>query len=417
MQTAPCIVQKFGGTSVGNPERIRHVARRVMEEIDKGNRVVVVVSAMGHSTDELIELAKTISSRPHGREMDALLATGEQVSAALLAMALIELGQPACSLTGWQVGIETNHIYGSARMLRIRTDRLQMLLDAGKVPVVCGFQGVVDGNITTLGRGGSDTTAVALAAALKAKRCDIYTDVTGVFTTDPRVVPQAQKLSQVSYDEMLELAGLGAQVLHPRAVETAKAFGVPLTVRSTFQHEEGTMVVETVEMVERQKSVTGIAFEREVARLALIGVPLQKHGLAVVFGKLADIGVNVDVIVQSVVQEDTVDVSFTVSESDALRSLDALKSLQSELQFSDIQMETGLGKVSIVGAGMITHPGVAAEMFSCLAESGIPVSMVSTSEMKISCMIRGQQVDTAVTALHRQFLEESPTVNTHVEFA
>ncbi|MCL6598635.1 MAG: aspartate kinase, partial [Alicyclobacillus macrosporangiidus] len=306
------VVQKYGGTSVGSIERIEAVADRIARTARSGAQVAVVVSAMGHTTDELVRLARAISNEPDGREMDALLSTGEQVSAALVAMALHKRGLAARSFTGWQAGIHTEPVFGAARMVDIDTKALREALGRGVIPVITGFQGIAGEDVTTLGRGGSDTTAVAVAAALHANVCEIYTDVTGVFTTDPRVVPHARKLSQVSYDEMLELAHLGAQVLHPRAVENAKQFGVKLVVRSSFVEEEGTEVVETPVGFEQRHVVTGIAFEREVARIALIGVALSRHGLAKVFSTLAERNVNVDVIVQSVVQASAVDVSFTV---------------------------------------------------------------------------------------------------------
>lgn len=399
------IVQKYGGTSVGSVERIEAVANRIVRTVQAGHRCVVVVSAMGHTTDELVKLAHAIDKQPDAREMDALLATGEQVSTALVSMALQKRGQQARSFTGWQAGIETEPVHGSARMVNIATDALEGALQQGIVPVVAGFQGVCDGNVTTLGRGGSDTTAVAVAAALHADLCEIYTDVTGVFTTDPRVVTSAHKLAEVSYDEMLELAHLGAQVLHPRAVEHAKQHGVRLVVRSSFSEEEGTVVVETPVGIEQRNVVTGIAFEREVARMALVGVTVQQHGLATVFGTLAARGVNVDVIVQSVVQTAEVDVSFTVNEADAERTLGILRELKEQLGYRDLICKTGLAKVSIVGAGMISNPGVAAKMFRVLADTDVSVKMVSTSEIKVSCIIAAEDLDNAVQALHRSFLE------------
>ena len=399
-------MQKYGGTSVGSIERIEAVADRVLRTLQQGHHCALVVSAMGHSTDQLVDLAMAIDKNPDRREYDALLATGEQVSAALVAMALQKRGVPARSFTGWQAGIETEPIHGAARMTRIETQALQSAIDNGVVPVITGFQGVSNDSVTTLGRGGSDTTAVAVAAVLEADLCEIYTDVTGVFTTDPRVVKSARKLDEISYDEMLELANLGAQVLHPRAVENAKQFGVKLVVRSSFIEEEGTSVVAVpVVGLEQKNVVTGIAFEREVARVALIGVPLGRHALAKVFGHLANHGVNVDVIVQSVVQAAQVDVSFTVKEEDSARALDMMQTLKDELGYQDLVCETGLAKVSIVGAGMISNPGVAAEMFGILAEADIPVKMVSTSEIKVSCIIQAEAVETAVKQLHQVFLE------------
>ncbi|MCL6446273.1 MAG: aspartate kinase [Alicyclobacillus sp.] len=409
------IVQKYGGTSVGSIERIEAVADRVVRTIQNGHRCVVVVSAMGHSTDELVALAKAVDSNPDPREMDALLSTGEQVSAALMAMALTKRGYPAKSFTGWQAGIQTEPVYGSARVMDIDTSALKAAMDDGIIPVVTGFQGIANGDVTTLGRGGSDTTAVAVAAALEADLCEIYTDVKGVYTCDPRVVKQARKMDQISYDEMLELANLGAQVLHPRAVENAKQHQVRLVVRSSFHEEEGTLVLETPTGFEQRDVVTGIAFEREVARIALIGVPRKRHALAVVFGELAKRGTNVDVIVQSVVQSKEGDVSFTVKEDDADKALRVVRELQSTLQYRDLVSESGLGKVSIVGAGMISNPGVAAQMFQVLADHDIPVKMVSTSEIKVSCIIMAENVEPAVRALHAAFLEQPAPISEKIK--
>ncbi len=403
------IVQKYGGTSVGSIERIEAVADRVVRTLAAGNQCAVVVSAMGHTTDELVRMANEITTKPNPREMDALLSTGEQVSAALLTMALQKRGIEAQSFTGWQAGIETEAIHGAARMTHIDTGAMETALTSQMVPVIAGFQGIAGDAVTTLGRGGSDTTAVAIAAALRADICEIYTDVTGVFTTDPRVVQTAHKLAEVSYDEMLELANLGAQVLHPRAVENAKHYGVKLVVRSSFSQEEGTNVVSEVGF-EHREVVTGIAFERGVARLALVGVPVESHGLATVFGELAEQGLNVDVIVQSVLQENTVDVSFTIKEDDVDRAVDILHGLRDSLGYVNLVCEKGLGKVSIVGAGMISNPGVAAQMFRVLADADISVKMVSTSEIKVSCILASDSVDQAVTMLHATFLERARAV-------
>lgn len=397
------IVQKYGGTSVGSIERIEAVADRIAKTVGEGHQVAVVVSAMGHSTDELVALARAIDRHPPGREMDALLATGEQVSAALVSMALHKRGVSAQSMTGWQSGIVTEPVHGTARVEHMEKGHVEALLEAGTVPVITGFQGIANGAITTLGRGGSDTTAVAVAAVLGAALCEIYTDVTGVFTTDPRLVPEARKLAVVSYDEMLELANLGAQVLHPRAVENAMEYGVRLVVRSSFSEEEGTVVVDTSNLEERNV-VTGIAFEREVARVAVIGVDTGRHALASVFGTLADESVNVDVIVQSVVDEAAVDVSFTVKEEDADFTLGVVRRLKDVLQYRDLVCETGLAKVSIVGAGMVSNPGVAAKMFQALADENIAIKMVSTSEIKVSCIVDADALESAVHRLHDVFI-------------
>jgi len=401
------IVQKYGGTSVGTTQRIRAVAQRIASTVGKGNQCAVVVSAMGRTTDTLVDLAKEISTRPNLREMDALLSTGEQVSAALLTMALQELGLQAKSFAGWQAGIETEAIHGTARMRKVRTETLRLTLDAGVVPVITGFQGIAGDSVTTLGRGGSDTTAVIIAAALEADLCEIYTDVTGVFTTDPRMVKSARKIPVLQHEEMLELATLGAQVLHPRAVENAKRFSVPLVVRSSFSEEEGTKVVSDLEGMELQQSVTGIATEKNIARVAVLGVHIGRHGLARLFSTLAAQRINVDVIVQSVVKAEEVDVSFTLQAEDVDLAVEVIEGLKQELEFNRVLQETGLAKVSIVGAGMISNPGVAGTMFSTLAEADVPIKMVSTSEIKVSCIISANRLSEAVHAVHAAFMEET----------
>lgn len=396
------IVQKYGGTSVGTPERIQAVAARIGATVAAGHRCLVVVSAMGHSTDELIGLAQSVCRQPARREMDMLLATGEQVSIALVAMALAEIGVPARSFTGWQAGIATEAVHGAARIEEIDPKGVRACLDAGMVAVVAGFQGMADGEITTLGRGGSDTTAVALAASLCADLCEIYTDVDGVYTADPRRVKEARKLREVSYDEMLELANLGSQVLHPRAVETAKRQGVRLVVRSSFSYEEGTVICDVATM-EGLRVVTGVACESAVARIALVGMPVSEHHLAGIFQALADGQVNVDVIVQSVVREAEVDVSFTVQEEDAERAIAICESLRARSPYRDLLHEKGLSKISVVGAGMISNPGVAAQMFSALESVHAGVKMVSTSEIKVSCVIESRHLDAALASVHRTF--------------
>jgi aspartate kinase len=397
------IVQKFGGTSVGSIERIQNVANRVIEEVNNGNQVVVVVSAMGKTTDELVHLAKQISKSPSKREMDMLLATGEQVSIALLAMALKEKGYESVSLTGWQAGIETEAVHGNARIMNIDTTRIHKYLSDGKIVVVAGFQGITENQeITTLGRGGSDTTAVALAAALNADKCDIYTDVTGVFTTDPRYVKTARKLQAISYDEMLELANLGAGVLHPRAVEFAKNYQVPLEVRSSMEREHGTIVEEEVSM-EQNLIVRGIAFEDQVTRVTVQGLPNGLHTLSTIFTTLANHGINVDIIIQSTTNTETTSISFSIRTEDLEETLNVLRSHKEDLQYTTIEHESGLAKVSIVGSGMISNPGVAAEMFKVLADNGVQVKMVSTSEIKVSTVVEQNQMVAAVEALHEAF--------------
>jgi len=396
-------VQKFGGTSVGSVDRIVNVANRVIQEKEAGNDVVVVVSAMGKSTDELVNLAEQLTSKPSKREMDMLLTTGEQVTISLLSMALIEKGYNAISFTGWQAGIETEATHGNARITNIKTDQLKNELGNGKIVVVAGFQGVsIDQQITTLGRGGSDTTAVALAASLGADKCDIYTDVTGVFTTDPRFVKGARKLEAISYDEMLELANLGAGVLHPRAVEFAKNYNVPLEVRSSMENERGTMIEEETDM-EQNLIVRGIAFEDQVTRVSVIGLPNELTTLSTIFTTLAKNGLNVDIIIQNTTSDNKTTISFSVKTGDLEDTLHVLEQHKNELKYERIESECGLAKVSIVGSGMVSNPGVAAEMFEVLAKEGIEVKMVSTSEIKVSTVISQEHMVPAVDILHTAF--------------
>jgi aspartate kinase len=405
------IVQKFGGTSVGSVERIQHVANRVIQEAERGNQVVVVVSAMGKTTDALVKLASDITDSPSKREMDMLLTTGEQVTISLLTMALQYKGYEATSLTGWQAGIQTEAVHSNARIQHIDTTRIQRQLDRGRIVVVAGFQGCSeDGSITTLGRGGSDTTAVALAAALKAAKCDIYTDVTGVFTTDPRYVEDARKLHSISYDEMLELANLGAGVLHPRAVEFAKNYQVPLEVRSSLENENGTIVEEEVSM-EQNLVVRGIAFEDNISRVTIEGLNNELQTLSTIFTALAKEQLNVDIIIQNVTANNRLSISFSIKTVDVESALAVLKEYKSTLGYTRIEHESGLAKVSIVGSGMISNPGVAAEMFEVLAGEKIEVKMVSTSEIKVSTVIPHADMVKAVETLHVAFeLEEQQAV-------
>ncbi|MEH7384773.1 aspartate kinase [Bacillus sp. JJ1521] len=397
------IVQKFGGTSVGSPERIKNVANRVIQEVQLGNQVVVVVSAMGKTTDQLVSLANEITSSPSKREMDMLLSTGEQITIALLTMALQEKGYEAVSYTGWQAGIETEAVHSNARIENIQVSRVSDSLQEGKIVVVAGFQGISSsGDITTLGRGGSDTTAVALAAALNADKCDIYTDVTGVYTTDPRVVPSARKLHSISYDEMLELANLGAGVLHPRAVEFAKNFEMPLEVRSSIELENGTIIEEEVSM-EKNLVVRGIAFEDQITRVTVSGLPNELHTLSTIFGTLAKNGLNVDIIIQNQTDENHTNISFSVKTPDLRDTLAVLENNKGVLKYESIQHEDGLAKVSIVGSGMVSNPGVAADMFQVLAKENIEVKMVSTSEIKVSTVVEQGSMVRAVEALHDSF--------------
>lgn len=397
------VVQKYGGSSVANAERIRRVARRVADVRAEGHSIVVVVSAMGDTTDDLIHLVNEITDRPPEREMDVLLSTGEQVSIALLAMAIKDLGEQVISLTGAQVGIMTDNSHTKAKILNVNTTRLQKELKQGNIVVVAGFQGIDALNdITTLGRGGSDTTAVALAAALKADVCEIYTDVDGVYTTDPRVVPEARKLDVVAYEEMLELANLGAVVLHPRSVELAMQYGIPLHVRSSFNHNLGTIVREVGSM-ERALVVTGVAYDLNVAKIGLYDV-FDKPGVAYkLFKALADEKINVDMIVQSAMRDERNDISFTCSQADLKKALEVVEKLQPVLGADGYSSDDSVAKVSIVGAGMVSNPGVAALMFEALAGEGINLEMISTSEIKVSCVIRAEDVKKAVGALHKEF--------------
>lgn len=407
------IVQKFGGTSVADTDKIKNVANVVIREKENGNDVVVVVSAMGHTTDHLVKMAKALSPNPSGREMDMLLSTGEGVSIALLAMAIQARGYDAVSFNAMQVGIMTENIHSKARIVDIKTDKLRKNLEQGKIIVVAGFQGVTeDGEITTLGRGGSDTSAVALAAALNAERCDIYTDVEGVYTTDPRIVPKASKLDLVSYEEMLELAHAGANVLHPRSVETAKQFSVPLRVRSSFKLEDlGTLIV-GVEKMELYRPVAGVAADLSQARIVVCDVPDTPGVAAKVFTSLANENISVDMIIQSYARKisNTNDIAFTIDANDLPKTLAVLDKLKDEIKAGDIKVDDDIAKVSIVGAGMIDRPGIASTMFETLAKLGINIRMISTSEIKISCLVDKVDAQKALKALHTVFDLESDEI-------
>ncbi|MBU8713088.1 aspartate kinase [Brevibacillus parabrevis] len=408
------IVQKYGGTSVGTIERILRVADRIASYKEEGHDVVVVVSAMGKSTDVLVDMAKQISAYPSERELDMLLTTGEQVSIALLAMALHTKGYDAISLTGWQAGITTEAIHGRARIKQIDSERIQAEISRGRVVIVAGFQGLSDeGEITTLGRGGSDTSAVTLAASLNADKCEIFTDVSGVYTADPRMVPAASKLDMISYDEMLELANLGAGVLHPRSVEAAKKYKVRLVVRSSFTAEEGTYVEEVANM-ETGRVVSGVAHDEDVAKVTVVGMPAKVGTLSRLFNTLADNQVNVDIIIQSSYDAAVTNISFTVAADDLKKALDTLENHKAELGFEKVDYEQNLTKVSIVGSGMVNNPGVAAEMFRVLAEKEISIKMVSTSDIKVSCVIPAGQTKLAVRSLHSAYgldVEETAVVH------
>ena len=400
------IVQKFGGTSVANAERIRNVARIITETYNKGNSVVVVLSAQGDTTDDLIEKANELNPNAGKREMDMLLATGEQASIALCAMTIEGMGYPVISLTGWQAGVQTNSQYGNARIKRIETERIRAELDKRSIVIVAGFQGINKyGDITTLGRGGSDTSAVALAAVLHADLCQIYTDVDGVYTADPRMVPNAQKLDEITYDEMLELATLGAQVLHNRSVEMAKRYGVNLEVVSSFSKQPGTKVKEVVSTMEKSY-ISGVARDKNIARLALVGLA-DKPGIAFkIFSLLAKEKVNVDIILQSIGRGDTKDISFTVHKNEMDMARRVLEWHKESIGFDRIDVSDNIAKVSIVGAGMINNPGVAATMFEALFAAGINIHMISTSEIKVSVLVDLVDADRAVRVVHDKFFGE-----------
>lgn len=396
------IVQKFGGTSVANADRVFNVAGIVTDTYKAGNSVVVVVSAQGDTTDDLIEKANEINPNASKREMDVLLSTGEQISMSLLAMAIQKLGYPVISLTGWQAGMKTDSTYGNARIKEINAERIQMELDKGKIVIVAGFQGINKyDDITTLGRGGSDTTAVAFAAELKADLCQIYTDVDGVYTTDPRLVPNAKKLEEISFDEMLELASLGAQVLHNRSVEMAKKYNVNLEVLSSFKRVAGTKVKEVINV--EKMLIKGVARDNDVARISIIGVP-DEPGIAFkIFSLLAQRKINVDIILQSIGRDGTKDITFTVSQGNLPSALDLLESNHDVYKGKKVIHDENISKVSIVGAGMQTNAGVAAKMFEALYESDINIQMISTSEIKISVLIERADAERAVKAIHDYF--------------
>lgn len=396
------IVKKFGGSSVANKERIFNVARRCIDDYKKGHDVVVVLSAMGDTTDELLEKAKDINPEASKREVDMLLTTGEQVSVSLMAMAMQALGVPAISLNAYQARMYCTSRYSNARFKRIDTERIINELDARKIVIITGFQGVnKHEDYATLGRGGSDTTAVALAAALHADKCEIYTDVDGVFTADPRVVPNARKIEEITYDEMLELATSGAKVLHSRSVEMAKKYGVELVVRSSLNESEGTTVKEVVKM--EKMLITGVAADKNTARISVIGVE-DRPGIAFkIFHRLAKNNINIDIILQSVGREGTKDISFTVAQDDLKDAIEVLEENKEALTIKEITYSEGVAKVAIVGAGMMSNPGVASQMFEALFNQGININMISTSEIRITVLINEKDVDRAVRAIHEQF--------------
>ena len=400
------IVQKFGGSSVADADKIRNVARIIVDTYQKGNSVVAVLSAQGDTTDDLIEKAAEINPAASKRELDMLLSTGEQISCALCAMAIEGMGFPVVSLTGWQAGFRTNSSYGNARIKRVQGERIRAELDKRRIVIVTGFQGLNKyDDITTLGRGGSDTSAVAIAAALNADLCQIYTDVDGVYTADPRLVPSAHKLDEITYDEMLELATLGAQVLHNRSVEMAKRYNVNLEVLSSFSGKPGTKVKEVVKTMEKSH-ISGVAKDKNIARLALVGLE-DTPGIAYkIFSLLAKNKVNVDIILQSIGRSETKDISFTVAKGDMELAQKLLEDNRDTIRFDHIDVSDNIAKVSIVGAGMVNNPGVAAAMFEALFSAGININMISTSEIKVSVLVHISDADRAVQVIHNRFYDE-----------
>jgi len=399
------IVKKFGGSSVGTPEKIMAVAQRVLGEKSPGDKIVVVVSAMGDTTDDLIKLAKSLVGEPsqYAREMDMLLSTGEQTTIALLAMTFNKLGHPAISFTGPQAGIKTNQAYTKGKILAIEPKRVLEALDNGNIVVVAGFQGVnAEGDILTLGRGGSDTSAVALAGALKADACEIFTDVDGVYSADPRVVKNARRMKEITYNEMLEMARLGAGVMQPRSVEMGEHYGVPIHVRSTFTKEPGTFIREAYTVEEKEFIVRGVTHDTDVAKIAMLGLPDRPGVAHKIFSTLAKANIDVDMIVQSIRNTDTniIDMVFTIAQSDLPQAKSLVEELGSEMQVFGILVDYNVAKVSVVGAGMLGNPGIAANMFGALSDAGINIEVISTSEISISCIIQADKVKEAVNAIH-----------------
>ncbi|HYJ77930.1 MAG TPA: aspartate kinase [Actinomycetes bacterium] len=403
------VVQKYGGSSLADADSIKRVAKRIVDTRKAGNDVVVAVSAMGDTTDELVDLAQQVSPLPAGRELDMLLTAGERISMALLAMAIANLGYEARSYTGSQAGVITDSTHGKARIIDVTPGRIRSALDEGAIVIVAGFQGVSQDTkeITTLGRGGTDTTAVALAAALSAEVCEIYTDVDGVFSADPRIVPTARRLPRISYEEMLEMAACGAKVLHLRCVEYARRYSIPVHVRSSFSNREGTWVADEPRGVDQmeQAIISGVAHDRSEAKITVVGVPDKPGEAAVIFRAIAAAEINIDMIVQNISAAATgrTDISFTLPKSDGQAGMAALSRIKDQVGFEDLLYDDQVGKVSLVGAGMRSHPGVSATFFGALADSGVNIEMISTSEIRISVVVRGEDVDTAVTAVHSAF--------------
>ena len=405
------IVKKFGGTSVGSTEKIMNVAKRIIDEKKPGDQIVMVVSAMGDTTDDLIELAKGINSNPYRytREMDMLLTTGEQVSIALLTMAFKSLGQKAISLTGPMVGMRTNSVHTKGKIVDIKPSRVRKELEKGKIVVVAGFQGADEkGDPVTLGRGGSDTSAVALAGALKADACEIYTDVDGVYSADPRLVPDARRMKEITYDEMLEMARLGAGVMQPRSVEMGMYFNIPIHVRSTFTNKPGTMIREAYTMEEKDFLIRGVAHDSNVAKVAVLGVPNDPGVAHAIFSALSDRNIAVDMIVQSIrnIEKNVTDMVFTIAQDDLAEAKQIVDGVADKLHAVAVLIEEDVAKVSIVGAGMLGNPGIATRMFGALADAQVNIDAISTSEISISCLIKGSQLKEAANAIHKEFFPE-----------
>ncbi|MCH7589633.1 aspartate kinase [PVC group bacterium] len=397
------IVQKYGGTSVGTADRIKAVAKRIVETKEQGHDVIVVVSAMGKTTDQLVSLAKQITEYPNPREMDMLLSTGEQISISLLAMALHDLGQKATSLTGAQIGLLTDNVHTKAKIVGMKPDKIIQLLEQGHIIIVAGFQGMTpDFDVTTLGRGGSDTSAVAVASILKAERCVIYTDVDGIYTADPRYVPKARKLKMISYGEMLELASLGAKVMSSRSIEFGKKYGVPIVVRSSFNDEDGTVITEEGERME-DVVVTGVALDKDEAKITIQQVSDQPGIAARIFRVLADEGINIDMIVQNISDKGLTDVSFTTPVAELKKAISVSEKIVKDIGASRVVSNDKVAKLSVIGAGMRSHPGVAADMFEALAEEKINIEMITTSEIRISCVISEEDAERAARAVHTKF--------------
>lgn len=405
------IVKKFGGSSVGSTEKIMNVAKRIIEEKKPGDQIVMVVSAMGDTTDDLIELAKGINSNPYqySREMDMLLTTGEQVSISLLTMAFKSLGQKAISLTGPMVGMRTNSVHTKGKIVDIKPSRVRKELAKGKIVVVAGFQGADEkGDPVTLGRGGSDTSAVALAGALKADACEIYTDVDGVYSADPRLVPDARKMKEITYDEMLEMARLGAGVMQPRSVEMGMYFNIPIHVRSTFTNKPGTMIREAYTMEEKDFLIRGVAHDSNVAKVAVLGVPNDPGVAHAIFSALSEKNIAVDMIVQSIrnIEKNVTDMVFTITQDDLAEAKKIVDGVAEKLHAVAVLIEEDVAKVSIVGAGMLGNPGIATRMFGALADAKVNIDAISTSEISISCLIKGSQLKEAANAIHKEFFPE-----------